>query len=166
MAEFMKFASVIGTGLSAGGAIAQGGNEQAMADFQAAQLQQRAGQTRASAQRAAVDARRQGKLATSALQARAGLDPGVARLAGDLAGDAEYRALTALYEGDERATGDVMQADALRRAGKQSRIAGYMKGVNSFLSMGADMGSRYGAGGFRAMDGGDYTSDGYIRGGV
>ena len=69
------------------------------AEFEAQQLEASAGRDRAAGQRRAADERRQARLVESALQARSGGDvvPGIVKLQSDIAGEGEYRALTALY---------------------------------------------------------------------
>ena len=122
---------------SAVGKQQQGAAADTAAGYQAQQLDQRAGQARASAQRAAIEQRRHAALAGSQLQARAGgggLDPTVVDLASGIAGEGEYRALTALYEGEERARGDEMAAAAKRYEGKQARRAGNIGAVTSLFS--------------------------------
>lgn len=150
MAELMKFLPAVGTALQVGGAIAGGSADKAAADFQATQLDQAAGQQRAGAQRAASEERRQARLKQSRFQAVArggGMDPSLVQAAGDIAGEGEYRALTALFEGEDRALGLEGRAGATRSSGKQARVAGYLRGVTSFLSAAPGMFERYGSGG-------------------
>ncbi len=107
-------------------------NEQALmaadqSDYQAAQLDQNAGQQRAASQRQAAEQRRQARLAASRVQALAGggsTDPSVLGLTGDIAGEGEYNALSALYEGEEKARGMEMQATSARGQGDQYRKSG------------------------------------------
>ena len=132
--EFMKAVPVVGTVLRVMGAVGAGQAKGAAADFQAAQLEQQAGQSRASAQSAAIEQRRQGRLKLSALQARAGggaMDESLVSLAGDIAGDADYRARVALFDGESKAGQSELSAAVKRFEGGQSRIAGYVDGVTS-----------------------------------
>lgn len=145
MAEVIPFIPLIAsTVFSAVGKQQQGAAAGEAAGYQAAQLEQRAQQTRASAQRDSLEQRRHAQLVGSALQARAGgggLDPTVVDLASNVAGEGEYRALTALYQGEERARGDQMSADARRYEGGQARRAGSIGAVTSvFSSMGSPAG--------------------------
>lgn len=98
---------------------------QADAAFLAAQQADAAMKSRAIGQRQAIQERKQAKLVSSALQARAmggGLDPGVVELEKEIAGEGEYRALAALYEGNEGALGLENQANAgLRSASARGR---------------------------------------------
>jgi hypothetical protein len=137
MAEFAAFLPVAATAMTVVGSQQAGAAADRAAAFRAAQLEQQAGQERAASQRAAIEERRQAGLAMSAVQARAGgggLDPTIVNLQSRLAGHGEYRALTALYQGSERAAGLEMQADAARMEGRQARRAGNLGAVTSVLS--------------------------------
>lgn len=137
-----------GTLFSAYGAQSQGMDAMRSANSAAIQLDQRAGQTRASAQRQAEDQRRQARLAASALQARAGgggSDATVVKLGSDIAGEGEYRALSSLYEGETSARGDELAADNQRESGRAARRAGNIKAISTIFGGGNSMRSRYGA---------------------
>lgn len=108
------------------------------------------------AQRDAAQQRKQGKLALSRLQAVAGgggLDAGVVNLAADIAGETEYRALSSLYEGDERAAGLRHAAATKRYEGKQTRTAGMIGAATSVLSDAPGLFEKYGKGGFKGYGG-------------
>lgn len=158
-----------GTILGASGAAAAGAaaTSQAMgaanqADYQAAQLDQQAGQTRASAQRTAIDQRRQAKIAASNLQAATGggsTDASILGITGQIAGEGEYNALTAMYEGEEQARGSEMQAESARGQARQYRAsakdkqsAGGLGAITNLLSAGSTMFSKFGGGGPSASD--------------
>lgn len=90
----------------------QAGKEQAQAlNYQAEQMRVNAGQERAAAQRDAEEQRRGARLAGSratALVAAGGgdtTDPTVVDILSGIDGEGEYRALTAMYQGEERARG-------------------------------------------------------------
>ncbi len=97
---------------------------QAAADARALQLEQQAGQERAQSQRAAEEQRRRLDRAQSSLQARAAasgagaLDPTVLDIAGELEEEGEYRALAALYEGEEAGRGLEYSAALERLSGQ------------------------------------------------
>ena len=97
--------------------------QQAIADRQAEFMVRQAGQEQAVAQRTAIDEQRQGRLISSRAQAIAAasgagaLDPTIVNILGDIDTEAEIRALTALYEGDERASGLRYDAALTRQAG-------------------------------------------------
>jgi hypothetical protein len=117
------------------------------AEFEAGQLEARAGQTRATGQRNAAEERRQARLVESALQARAGgggLDPTVAKLQSDIAGEGEYRALSALYEAEEAAGGMEASASASRRTGRARATAANYQTAGTVLSAANSMYGRYG----------------------
>lgn len=163
----MDWASLFNTVLSAYSASEQGASRDREAQFEAVQLEQRAGQLRAAGGRAAMEERRRAQLAGSALQARAGgggSDPTVVKLAEDIAGEGEYRALAALYGAEDRAVGDELQAVGKRYSGKDARRAGNIGAGASLLEGGYGMYSKYGGGGpkkWRGVDGkGDAASYG------
>jgi hypothetical protein len=173
MAEMAMFMAAASTVMSAVSSQQQGAAADRAATFRAEQLEQAAGQERAGAQRAAMEQRRQGRLALSRLQAIAGgggLDPTVVTLAGRLAGEGEYRALSALYEGEERALGMEMQGEAARYEGRLARRAGNMRALSSVVSFaGSSQGSALydkikglgapGSGGWA----GQFIDDSYVR---
>lgn len=132
-----------------------GGQQQAKAqqagmDYQAKQLEQQAGQTRATAQRQAMEDRRQATLAQSRVQALAGgggTDESLLNFTGDIAAEGEYTALASLYEGEERALGLEGQATGLRMEGKSLRRAANWKSASTLLSGASSMYGMYGQGG-------------------
>jgi hypothetical protein len=96
-------------------------------EFEAVQAEREAGTTRAAAQRAALDRRRDIKLTLSALQARAAAsggasDDSVARLAARMAERGEYEALGEMFSGENRARGIEDVAAGLRFSGAAARI--------------------------------------------
>lgn len=142
-------------------------------DFQAQQLRQNAGQAQASAQRQAMDVDRQSQYVASAALASAAAsgggasDPTVVNLIAKNAGEFAYRKAVALYQGDERARVDNLQASAKEYEGKNTFL-------NSALVAGAQMGGaattlmkghardasllqRFGAGGPKMPSGVDMT---------
>lgn len=157
-------ASTVGTIVSANQAAsaakAEGKQAEKVGEWQASQLRQRAGQERAAAQRQAIEERRQGDLAVSrarALSAGSGAsasDTTVMNIYSDLAAEGEQNAMTALWEGEEAAKGLEMQAAgaqyegaAAAQAGKfqstATKRAGYLSGVGTAMSYGADFYSKY-----------------------
>jgi hypothetical protein len=139
-----------GTALSAGGSILGANSEAAALRSQAAQLDAQAGLERASSQRQAIDEKRQAKLAASrglAIAAASGGgadDPSVVNALAGIEGEGEYRALTALYNGDQTALGMEDEAKAKRAGAKSVKTAGYLKAAGSILSSGASIYDRYG----------------------
>lgn len=119
------------------------------AAFLAGQQLEAAGRSRVAGQRKASEERRQARLVDSALQARAGgggADPTIAKLSADIAGEGEYRALTALYEGESGALGLEDQASAgVRSASARGRAIDYQS-AGTIISTGSTMYSRYSQG--------------------
>jgi hypothetical protein len=134
--------------------------EQAQAEFQAKQYEQKAGQDRAMAQRRAQEERRQGQLAISRAQAIAGgggLDDSVLDITGDIAAEGEYNALGAIYEGEQSALGSEMQAKGLRMQGKAARRAANFKSASTILSTASSMYGAYSGGGSPSVSDGGYS---------
>jgi hypothetical protein len=91
--------------------------------------------------------RRQARLVSSAIQARAGgggLDPGVVDLEEDVAGEGEYRALSAIFAGDSGALGANNAAEAALRTGSARAKAYDYQTASTVLQSGSSMYSRYG----------------------
>lgn len=125
------------TAMQAANTLAAGRAEQAAArarqqalEHQAAQARQAAGQERAASQRGAFEQRRQGRLLSSRALARAAAsgagagDPTVENILGDIGAEGEFRALTELFMGEERALNLETQADLKIFEGLQERRAG------------------------------------------
>ncbi len=121
---------VVGT-LQAGKAEQQAANARAAAlEHQAKQAEQAAGQERAASQRASIEQRRQAQLVESrALAVAAGSgagagDPTVENILGEIGAEGEFRALSELFIGEERARGLETQADINVFEAAQQRTAG------------------------------------------
>ena len=134
--------------------------QQAIADRQAEFMERQAGQEQAVAQRTAIDEQRQGRLISSRAQAIAAasgagaLDPTIVNILGDIDTEAEIRALTALYEGDERASGLRYDAALTRQAGlvtaqtgraqaKMQRNQAILGAAGTLLEGGTSLATRY-----------------------
>lgn len=130
-----------GSGLESGGDIMSGqqariagAQKQIESEFEAQQLEQQAGLTVASSQRAAIEQRRQTDLVQSralAVAAASGggaSDPTIVNLIGKTAGEGAYRASTALYEGEAQARVMRMQAAAKRFEGANAAAIGEAQG--------------------------------------
>lgn len=152
MAELAAIAMIGGTLLSASGQSQAGREEQKRLGFEASQLEQGAGQDRAASQRRAIEERRQARLVQSRAQAVAAasgagaLDADVVRNIADIEGEGEYRALTALYEGEDSAVGKETQAKMNRYQGRAARRAGNIAAMSTILQGASSMNSRYGGG--------------------
>ena len=149
MAEALAFA---GPALKAGGTILGASSQAKTLKKEAAGLDRQAGLERASSQREAIEERRQSRLVQSrglAVAAASGAgadDPTVVNLLANLEGEGEYRALTALYEGNERAIGMEDQARARRKEAKNIKTAGIINAASTMLGAGSSMYDRYGSG--------------------
>lgn len=141
--------AVAGSAISGAGTII-GAHDQAKGlNREADQLDRQAGIERASSQRRAIEERRQARLVASralAVGAATGgaLDPTVVNAISGIEGEGEYRALTALFEGEEAARGDEAQAKARRKEGKNLKKASYFKAAGDLLSAGSTLADRYG----------------------
>lgn len=108
---------------------------------EAAQLERNANSQRAAAQRRAEDIKRQVAFITSRARAVAGSsgagvsDPSVVNTIADLTSEGEYRAMTALYNGEEAAKGMESQA-AATRMGASSRADSYSNAGDAALAEG------------------------------
>lgn len=130
---------------------------EAGAEADAAQLQRQAQIDRAMSQRDALEERRQGRLALSSLLARApSSDPTIANLAGNIASDTEYRALSALYSGETGARSREYGATQRLRAASDMSSANNYQQLGSFVSMGSKMYQNFGGGGFNSYS---YNND-------
>lgn len=135
---------IASTAVSAAGSIMSGNAQRGAANFQASQMEQQAGQERASAQRQAIAQREKAAYAGSRIQALAAaggggaLDPTIENLRANVAGRGEFDALSALFTGEERARGLETGASARRYEGAQARRAGVI-GAVSQIGQGAAM---------------------------
>jgi hypothetical protein len=140
-----------GTVLSAVGSIQQGNAAADAGNSEAAQLNYRAGQTRASTQRSYIEGLRQSRLVASrgrAVAAASGAgatDPTVVKTLADVSAAGEYEALTKLYEGNDAAIGMEASAGARRREGSSARTSGYLKAASTVLNQGVSLWDKYGS---------------------
>ena len=156
--------SAVGT-IAAGAAAARQANAQAAAQEHAARIaDQKAMQERAVAQRQAFEKRRDGRLATSTLIARAAAsgasatDPTIVNLGGDIAGRSEYLALSDMARGEQggrdqenRAALARWQAGIARDEAGTAMTSGFLRAGSSILSSASSLFGRYsgvGSGGF------------------
>lgn len=152
MAAVAPYLAVVSTVAQVAGAMQEGNAAreagraaQQAAEFQAKQMEQRAGQERAASQRAAEEQKRRAQLVSSRAQALAAasgagaLDPTVVDMLGDLEGEGQYRALTALYAGEERATGLETGAAAARYEGEIAKRRGDAARRGSLIKAGGTL---------------------------
>jgi len=132
--------ALAGSILSGIGQIQAGRAANVSARFEAAQMEQQAGQTRASSQRAAIEERRKASFALQRGQAVAAASGGgatdktVSDLSGGIAGQGEYNALSALFSGEEEARAVELGAKSTRMKGKQAKKAGMISGISTIAS--------------------------------
>lgn len=144
----LSAAKTAGTILSAGGQAVSAISEKKAADFEAGQMQNMAVTERALAGRKANEFRRQTRLKQSALQARAAAtggatDPTIVDLAGQIEEEGEYNALTAVWEGQERANDLVARAGMRKKQGSLARMTGLMGAGGTILQGGSSLYKRY-----------------------
>lgn len=150
MAQAIPFALMAASaGISAAGSIVGSKAESKALKAEADQLDAQAGRERATSQRAAMEQRRQSRLLASraiAVGAATGgaLDPTVLNIISRLEGEGEYRALSALYEGEEEAIGLENQAAARRREAKNVKKGGLLKAAGTIIGAGSDIVTRAG----------------------
>lgn len=156
MAAAIPFVMLAMSAVSAVGQMQQGEAAQESANFQAAQQDQQAGQQRAIAQRQAIEQRRRSDVMQSRALAVAGAsgagvsDPTVINELADIDRVGEFNALTALYQGEESATGLEMAADSARRTGVASQQAGRLQAGSTLIGGATSFGERYGGSSFDA----------------
>lgn len=149
MAELALAATVIGGAVSAAGTLAAGKSAKEAQYFKAAQEDQAAQESRAASQRQALEKRRMTGLALSKVQAGAAAsgagaaDPGIIKIASDIAGRGEYQALTDMYTGENRARGLEDMAMGDRMTGDAARTGSYYKAAGTLLSTGGSFYDRY-----------------------
>lgn len=138
--------SLGGTALSAVSSIQAGNAQAAAANFQARQQEQAAKTERASSQREAIEDRRQGRLLMSRARAAGAASGGGIDFEGmgAIMSEAERRALTSLWGGEERAKGRETDAAATRFEGQQQRKASRIEGFGTLLTQGASWLDNYG----------------------
>lgn len=142
--------SIFGTLLSAKGQRKQGAAAQWAADIEASQLQRRAKQVKATSQRSAQEADRQGRLQQSralAVAASSGggaSDPTIMNHMAQLAAESNYRKMISLYEGEEEAFQLEKQAEATKKGGGLARQAGNIGAAGTVLSSAGSLYSKYG----------------------
>lgn len=147
---FASAAMTAGTILSAVGQIGGAIGAKNAANFEAKQMVAQAGTERATSQRAAAEERRQKNLNQSRAQAVAAAsgggasDPTVVDIQGDLEVEGEYRALSQLYEGEERARGLIGAASAKKVEGRQALTGGLIGAAGTILSGADSLYGKYG----------------------
>jgi hypothetical protein len=117
-------------------------NSSAMGKAQARAYNAEAKAEKVRGQYAAVEERRLARYAQSRALAVAGAsgagasDPTVMNTIGDLEAEGEYRALTSLFNGEQRARSQTMQANIARSEGKAGSVMSLMRGGATLLNNG------------------------------
>lgn len=179
MAEIALIAAAgqaISTVMDAQAIRAQGEAQQAAKNLEAQQMRQSALSEQASAQRRALEARRQNRLAQSRALAVGGAsgfsvdDSGFTQGIADLEGEGEYAFLTSLYEGDRRAQDLRYGASVSEVEGRNAKRESKRKATSTLisgLSKAAGTASGYGGWGSGAENmSGQSSSLSPISGGV
>lgn len=129
----------------------QGEQAEQSALFEAAQMDRNAKSAEAVSQREAIRAKREAAYLASRAEAVAassgggGSDPTIVNLIGGIEEEGEYNALTALFNGQQRADAMRTGADVARMEGRSKRKAGNTGAFSTVLSGAAKYGlSRYG----------------------
>lgn len=132
----------------------QGEQLQIAKGYEAQQLEINAGQAQAAAQRKSMEERRRASLVASRAQAVAAAsgagvsDPTVENILEDIAGEGEYRAGLAAFEGEESARRMRMGADAARYEGataaERGRAAGRAANLSAVGTLATAAGGLYG----------------------
>lgn len=141
--------SVVSAGMTIAQGFTQASAQKSIADAQAKQMRQQAGQERALAQRQAYEQQQEGRIVASrarALAAASGggasaLDPTVLDIYSGIAGESEYRALSALYAGESRGQNLEYSARLAKATGQMQAQNSIMSGLTSGLSTIASAGS-------------------------
>lgn len=141
-----KVAAIGGTILSGIGSIAAGNAANANAQYEARQLEQRATAERAAAQQESLKDRREKDLVLSRARAVGAASGGGIdiNLMGKIEEEGERNALTALWEGEERARGAENQAAATRASGKRAKRAGFIGAGSTILTNTSTLLEKYG----------------------
>lgn len=154
MAGIGAILGLAGTIVSAAGTLAAGKAQAASAEYEAKQLEVRAAEEKAAAQREAIETRRNVRQLTSRQQTVAAasgfsaMDDTVIDLAADTFARGEYQAGLQRYGGEERARGNLAQADASRLTGQAAKQGAQLSALGTVLGGFSSMASKYGGGGF------------------
>lgn len=131
--------------LSAGSAIAAGEARKQEAEFESAQLEQRATEEKAIATRRAAEAKRNRDLVLSRARAVGAASGGGRDFSaeGEIDADGQFQILTALYDGSVAAQGFRTTAAARRSEGERARSAGLSKGASTLIGGASTMYEKY-----------------------
>jgi len=148
----MTALTLAGTAVSAVGTIAAGQERNRAAQYEAAQMDIKAGEERAAAQREALALQRQKRLALSALQARSAAsgfsasDPSTLDLAGEIDAYGTYQAGITQYGGESRSNAMKASAAGRRAEGKAAATGAIWDAFGTALQGGATAYQKFGGG--------------------
>lgn len=119
--------------------------ENSMARYESAQHESLAVAELATASHASAEEQRQKRLALSRAQLVGAASGGgrAANVEGAIEAEGQYRALTALWQGGEAASGRRTQAAVRRMEGTAARKAGFIRGFGTLAASGASMWGKY-----------------------
>lgn len=142
-------ATLAGSAVSAMGTIAAGKSRQQAAEYEAAQLNVKAKEEQAAAQREAFDAARKKELTLSTLQSRAAAsgfeatDPTALALADEISRYGTYQEQMAMYGGESRRIGIDAQAQGRRMEGAAARQGAAYSAAGTILGGISSMANKY-----------------------
>lgn len=158
-------AGLAGSYVQAQGTFAAGKAADQAAKYEAAQLDIKAKEEQAAAQRDMFDQRREKELTLSKLQSNAAAsgfsatDPTALALGDEIAKYGTYKEQMAMYGGESRGTGIEAQAHGRRMEGKAKRIGARYEAAGTILGGISSMASKYGGPRYAQADpGGFYFS--------
>ena len=143
-------AGLAGTVISAVGAIEQGNAAKRAANYEAAQMEQRANEALAIGQKKAFQAQEQKDRALSALNARSAAsggdtsDPGIETLGAGIENRGETQALMEFYKGESASDNYKDAANAARYRGSQAKAGSYFKAAGTVFDGFSSLASKYG----------------------
>lgn len=145
-APYMMAASAV---IGVGSTLMAGKQQNDLARFEAGQMEANAKAERAASQRVADDERKRSDYLQSratALAASSGgaaNDPTIENIIAGLDSEGEYRALSALYNGEQAAQGMEMGAGVRRIEGRNAVRASKWQAANTLMSKGSSLYDKY-----------------------
>lgn len=145
-APYLTAASAV---IGIGSSIAQGKQQDAMARIEAGQMEANAKAERAASQRDASQERKrsdylQSRARSLAAASGAGAsDPTIENIIAGLDSEGEYRALTALYNGEQQASGLELGSQVRRIEGRNARSASRYQAAGTLMKAGASLYDKY-----------------------
>jgi len=146
-------ALLAGTAVGTYGKVSAGYAQKAGLDASANELTQEAGQSVASGIQGAIEDRRRATYVASSARARTAASgmttTGISAETniGNIRGEGEYRALTSLYQGYDRASELNFRAGQMRTEGQNAVTGGWLAGASTVLSGGTSFYDKYGGAG-------------------